>query len=344
MSLPRFLLVGSFLSSHTAIRTVGEELAQRLQQAGWPVTVTSTKRARLSRLLDMQRTIWTTGPFAVAQVEVYSGAAFLWAEAACVSLKILRIPLVLTLHGGGLPDFGRRWPYRVRRLLSAAKAATVPSTYLLEAMQPYRQDLRLLPNAIDLECYSFVPRRQLQPHLIWLRAFHQIYQPEMAPEVLALVSEDYPSAHLTMIGPDKGDGSFEITRRRALTLGVADRLILTKGIPKSEVPLQLATGDIFLNTSRTDNTPISVMEAMACGLCVVSTSAGGLSHLLEEGKEALLVPSDSPRAMAAAVRRLLEEADLASRLSQCGRRKAESFDWSLVLPQWQDLLRECARA
>ena len=81
---------------------------------------------------------------------------------------------------------------------------------------------------------------------------------------------------------------------------------------------------------------------MAAGLCIVSTNAGGIPYLLESGREALLTPVDDEAAMAAAVRRFLTEPELAGALSQQARRKAEQFDWSLVLPQWEPLLRAIA--
>jgi glycosyltransferase involved in cell wall biosynthesis len=100
----------------------------------------------------------------------------------------------------------------------------------------------------------------------------------------------------------------------------------------------MSRGDIFLNTTNVDNTPISVLEAMACGLCVVSTNVGGIPYLLEHEHDALLVPPDDPAAVATAVRRLLTEPDLAEQLSRNARQKAEKFDWSIILPQWEALL------
>lgn len=343
MSRPRVLLVGNFLSRHVATRTVGEELAERLAAAGWQVSATSGMLPRLPRLLDMQRAIWSRGPFAVAQVDVYSGAAFLWAEAACWSLGRRHTPYVLTLHGGGLPELARRRPRRVRRLLGGARVVTTPSPYLLTAMTPYRQDLRMLPNPLDLEAYPFAARRRARPHLVWLRAFHRIYNPELAPQVLVRIAAGHPEATLTMIGPDKGDGSLERTRKRAEALGVAGRVTFTGGVPKSDVPGLLGRADVFLNTSDVDNAPVSVTEAMACGLCVVSTDAGGLGDLVADGEDALLVRRDDPVAMAAAVERLLEDPDLAARLSAAARRRAEAHDWSRVLPQWERLFSENAR-
>lgn len=346
---PPVLLVGNFLSRHLATRTVAEELAARLAAAGWPVTSTSERLGRLARFVDMQRTIWRGGPnsdspWAVAQVDVYSGAAFLWAEAACWSLRRRGTPYVLTLHGGRLPDFAGRRPRRVRRLLASARAVTTPSPYLQRTMAPYRGDLRLLPNPLDLAAYPYACRERPRPRLVWLRAFHRIYRPELAPRVLARLVDEHPEATLTMIGPDKGDGSLERTRREAADLGVAERVTFTGGVPKEDVGRHLARGDVFLNTSDADNAPVSVTEAMACGLCVVTTDAGGLRDLVADGDDALVVPRGAAPEMASAVARLLGDPALAARLSANARRRAEALDWSRRLPEWEELLRSSARA
>ena len=141
-----------------------------------------------------------------------------------------------------------------------------------------------------------------------------------------------------MIGPDKGDGSRESMMDLALKLGVVDRVMCTGQVPKDEIPHWLHQGDIFLNTTRVDNTPISVLEAMACGLCIISTNVGGIPYMLEDEHDALLVPADDHAAMAKAVQRLLTEDGLAERLSGNARRKVEQFDWSNILPRWERLL------
>lgn len=78
---------------------------------------------------------------------------------------------------------------------------------------------------------------------------------------------------------------------------------------------------------------------MASGLCVVSTDVGGIPYLLENEHDALLVPPNDPEAMAAAVKRILTEPQLAERLSRNARRKAEQFDWSVILTKWEALLQ-----
>lgn len=333
------LLVGTFLSDTRGVRSVCEDLALRLSQAGWRVVTTSGKPGRLSRLIDITSTTWLKRhEYEVAQVDLYSGQAFIWAEAACSILRLANKPYVLTLHGGDLPSFAGRWPRRVRALLRSAAAVTVPSRYLLERMIQYRDDLQLQPNPLSLADYEFGFRSNPSPNLIWLRAFHRIYNPSLAPRVLALLVEEFPDIGLTMIGPDKEDGSLEEMWSVASKLGVEKRIHATGKVAKKEIPSWLNRSDIFLNTTNVDNTPVSVLEAMACGLCVVSTNVGGIPYLLKHERDALLTPKDDAPAMARAVRRILKVTRLAEHLSQNGRAKAESFDWSQILPRWEKIL------
>lgn len=334
------LLVGNFLSvARQGTRSVCEDLAERLGSSGWVVFTASNRPGRLKRLLDMVMTAWRRQHiYAIAQVDVYSGKAFVWAEVVCTLLRLIGKPYILTLHGGNLPAFARRWPGRVQRLFNPAVAITTPSHYLLEQMQSYRQDLCLLPNPLDLQRYAYRARIQPQPELVWIRAFHAIYNPSLAPQVVAQLTQDFPKIHLMMIGPDKGDGSLAKTQATAKDIAVSECITFQQGIPKTAVPYWMNTGDIFLNTTNVDNTPVTVMEAMACGLCIVSTNVGGVPYLLEHEYDALLVPPNDPAAMAQAVRRLLTEPGLGEKLSRNARQKAEQFDWSLILPRWETLL------
>lgn len=74
---------------------------------------------------------------------------------------------------------------------------------------------------------------------------------------------------------------------------IENTITLKAGIPKEKVAEFLEPQGNFINTTNYDNKPISVIEAMACGLCIVSTNVGGISYLLEDEKDALLVPPDN---------------------------------------------------
>jgi glycosyltransferase involved in cell wall biosynthesis len=277
-------------------------------------------------------------------VEAYSGRAFLWAEIVCRLLGFLKKPYVVALHGGNLPAFAGRSPGRVKRLLQRAGAVTAPSQYLLSRMYPYRADICLIPNPIELGHYPYRVRTKALPHLVWLRAFHGIYNPGLAPLVVRELCSSFPDITLTMVGPDKGDGALQATRDLIGRLGLHAKIEIIPGIPKSQVARTLAQHDIFINTTNVDNTPVSVMEAMASGLCIVSTNVGGLPFLLEHEKNALLVRPRDPQEMAAAVRRILAEPGLAEMLSRNARSKAEEFDWPVVLPRWESLFQKIISA
>ena len=337
------LFIDAFCGEGSGSYVVSRDLAKGLPEFGWRVLTTSHAEGPGGRALDIVRTaIARRRDYALAHISVYSGRAFLWAEMAAQAVMRTAHPFVLTLHGGRLPEFAASWPGRVRRLLGAARAVTCPSLYLRGEMASYCDHILEFPNPLNLGAYIFRPRTSPEPRLIWLRAFHEIYRPEHAVRVLAQVRRTYSNATLTMIGPDKNDGSLNRTVKLAGQLGVTDALQITGAVPKSKVPELLDRGDIFLNTSAVDNTPLSVLEAMASGLCVVSTNAGGLAHLLTSGEDSITSPVDDPAQMAESVLRLLADPSTAAMVSCRGRQKALCYDIRRILPRWDDLLERTA--
>lgn len=334
----RVLLLGNFLSAKRQHRHYCEDLAERLEAAGWQVTRASTRVARIARLADMASVIWRQrNEYDVAHVDVYSGLAFSWAELVTLELARLGKPFVVTMHGGSLPTFARQWPHRARRLFARAAAVTSPSDYLREQMRDFTRDVVVVPNGLDTSRYHFRLREHVGARLVWVRAFHRVYNPVMAVEVLARLCADRPDTTLRMIGPDRKDGSLEAVRRRARELGVEGQLDLVGPVANSNIPAELARADVFLNTASTDNAPISVLEAMATGLCVVSTRVGGIPYLVEHERHGLLVPAGSSGEAARAIQRLHENPELARSLSQHARTRALEYDWPVVIAQWNTL-------
>jgi glycosyltransferase involved in cell wall biosynthesis len=344
----RVLIVADFSASKQGNASVAEQLATKLRGSGDHVVTTSDKTNRALRVGDMVASaVRHRHAVDVAIIDVYSGAAFRWAEWTTSIVRSAGTPVIHVLRGGNLPKFAAANPDRVRRLFALSNAVVALSGFLYEEMAPYGPVAEVIPNPLEVGAYPFRRRSTAAPELVWLRSFNSIYNPTLGPRVLAQVASVYPatapaSARLTMIGSDQGDGTLQATEAVATELGVREQLVLKGRVPKSEVPHHLANGDIFINTTDVDNVPITVLEAMACGLCVVSTDVGGLPYLLADGVDALLVPRDDPKAMADAVLRIVEEPGLADRLSTNGRAKAESFDWSRVLPRWRSLIASVA--
>ncbi|HOW92793.1 MAG TPA: glycosyltransferase family 4 protein, partial [Anaerolineaceae bacterium] len=112
------------------------------------------------------------------------------------------------------------------------------------------------------------------------------------------------------------------------------------GVPHEQIPEWLDKADIFINTTNYDTAPRSVLEAMANGLCVVSTNVGGIPFLLKDEVDCLLVSPDDYEAMAHAILRILTEPNLAEHLSTNARNSTLELDWSTILPQWERLFTE----
>jgi len=98
----------------------------------------------------------------------------------------------------------------------------------------------------------------------------------------------------------------------------------------------------MLNPSTADNMPISILEALASGVPVVSTNAGGIPDLVADNETALLVPVGDAAAMAHAALRVLGEPALAQRLRYNGLACAGHFAWPEVFDRWMSAYRRAA--
>ena len=298
----------------------------------------SRRRDKLWRMAEMLWAVWRYGRAEQpVLIDTYSSLNF-WYAVACGGLcHLLGGRYLCVLHGGNLPDRLRRNPKWCRLLFGRAWRLVAPSGYLQAAFRAHGYEAEVIPNPIPIENYPFRLRKKLRPRLLWVRAFSAIYNPQMAIRVLHRLSARYPEASLCMVGPDK-DGSMAECRALARRLGVADRVCFTGLLPKAEWIALSADYDIFLNTTNVDNTPVSVIEAMALGLPVVCTDAGGLPWLVEDGVTGMIVPCGDEKGMVEQVRNLLNDGHLAEKLSRNGRLQAEKFAMQEVVTAWKDLL------
>jgi L-malate glycosyltransferase len=139
-----------------------------------------------------------------------------------------------------------------------------------------------------------------------------------------------------MVGPEK-DGSLASTMKNSELLNLDVKF--TGKLTKPEwIDLSLDY-DVFINTTHFDNTPISVIEAMALGLPVVSTNVGGLPFLLENNINALLVNDNDVNRMVKAIVFLIENKHQAKAICLNARDLTESFDWNIVKNQWFEILK-----
>jgi len=271
-------------------------------------------------------------------IDTYSTQNFYYAVAVGNLCRLLRIPYVPILHGGNLPERLQTSKALSYKLFHGAKTNVAPSRYLMEAFnsEGYK-NLTYIPNTIEIADYPFLLRNSIRPKLLWVRAFAEIYNPILALKVLESLINDFPDATLCMIGPDK-DGSLQKCREYAVARNLP--VTFTGKLSKEEWRQKSSSYDIFLNTTYFDNAPVSVIEAMALGMPVVSTNVGGIPYLVMDEVNGLLVQPNDPAAFVKAIHRLCGDAHLTESLSKNARTKAEEFDWKNVKQHWSTLLKQ----
>jgi glycosyltransferase involved in cell wall biosynthesis len=92
--------------------------------------------------------------------------------------------------------------------------------------------------------------------------------------------------------------------------------------------------DCFLNGSRIDNQPLSILEAFASGLPVITTNAGGIPDVVTDGVTALMVDKDDHEALARSAITLLEQPELVDRIVSAARDECKRYTWEAVRTDW----------
>lgn len=340
---PVVCIVGPLVGRNRGrVTTQGEKLWDLLTSAGYKVIAVSTSESRYVRLAEILATIAARrSEIDVLVVFTYGLKSFVVEDLATLLASRLRIPIVMSLCGGTLPQFMARFPRWTDRVFKRADKIVCQSNYLSRAMQERGYVSEIVSNMIDIDGYRFRRRTSVKPRLFWMRTFEDLYNPELAIRTLVRVRARHPEATLVMAGQDspfRREVEASVVRH-----GAGGAVRFAGFLDLAGKAREGDAADVFLNTPRIDNRPICVVEAAALGLPIVSTNVGGMPDLLDDGRTGLLVPDDDDRAMANAVLRLLDEPELAERLSAAGRVLAEQSSSALVRPQWERLLGDVSR-
>jgi phosphatidylinositol alpha-1,6-mannosyltransferase len=149
----------------------------------------------------------------------------------------------------------------------------------------------------------------------------------------ALLSPDYPDLGYAVAGVGEIQPSLVALAR---SLGVGERVRFLGSVPDDCLPQLLNTATIYLGPSRemhdkVEGFGIALVEASACGVPVVGGASGGIPDAVRDGETGLLTDPESPPAIAATLRRLLDDEVLRARLGAGGRAAVEShYNWERV--------------
>ncbi|HJT21265.1 MAG TPA: glycosyltransferase family 4 protein [Nitrospira sp.] len=274
-------------------------------------------------------------------VHIYSASywSFLLAPVpAIVAARRLRKPIVLNYHSGEAADHLAHWGSLVHPWLKMVDEIVVPSEFLREVFARHGYQATVIPNIIETGRFPYRARVPLAPACLSVRNFEPHYGVEQTLIAFALLQTVFPEASLTAAG--QGPQEDEL-KHLAGALGVRHVRFIGPVHPDS-MPALYDVHSIFLNSSFVDNQPLSILEAMASGMPVVSTGVGDIPHMIEDGETGTLVPVGDPAAMAKAATLLLQRPERTLLMAQRAKESLARFAWAQIGPAWADLYRRLA--
>ncbi|WP_336973138.1 glycosyltransferase family 4 protein [Sphingobium aromaticiconvertens] len=243
--------------------------------------------------------------------------------------RLLGVRQLLHLHGSGydewyagLAGFRQRM---VRAFFRSADAVVTMGTYwqrfAIETLEVPAERVHLISNGVADRPLADGAGVGEPPNLIFMGIVGKRKGVDVLLEALA-----EPALRAlpwrAIIG---GNGEVDAARRRADELGLTDRVEFTGWIGAEEVHSILCRGDVYVLPSRQENQPMSILEAMACGLPVVSTLIGAIPEQVIDGETGFLVPPGEAGALADALQRLLGDAELRKRLGRQGQMRQRAL-------------------
>lgn len=333
----KIFYIGNKLSKYGKTPTNVETLGKQLEEFCDVVSV-SDKNNKALRILDVVFSIIRNCRADYVLIDTYSTSNFYITAIASSLCRLFKLKYIPILHGGNLPERLEQSPKMSKNIFDNSYINVSPSCYLnYEFKRHGYENVVTIPNNIFIKDYNFKQRVSFQPRLLWVRSFDKTYNCEMALEVLRLLSEKYPEAVLCMVGPDK-DGSMQSVKDLAAKYRLTERLRITGKMSKTDWHKLSEEYDIFISTTNFDNTPVSVIEAMALGLPVVSTNVGGVPYLIDDGKDGLLCEKGNAEYMAEKIIQIVSSPEKSKDICINARKKVETFDWSVVKEQWRIIL------
>jgi glycosyltransferase involved in cell wall biosynthesis len=339
---PRIAIVAASLEILGGQGVQADSLARALRADGYrvtfvPINPSFPRGLRWLRQVKYLRTVLNQALYIprllrlrsadVAHVFSASYMSFLIAPVpAMLAARLFGTRVVLHYHSGEADDHLANWGGLVHPWLRLAHEIVVPSNYLAGVFARYGYRVRVIPNVVDLSRFVYQERTPLGPRLLSTRNLEPYYRVDVVLDAFAKLKVRYPDATLTVAGY----GSEEPRLRERAVDGVR----FVGRVAPDAMPALCAGADILMNASVVDNQPVSILEAFASGLAVVSTPTGDIPSMVRHGKTGLLVPTGDPESLASAVATLLDDPERARAITRRARDLVNGFTWAAVRDHW----------
>jgi glycosyltransferase involved in cell wall biosynthesis len=336
--MKNILYIGNNLSKTGKTQTTIESLSEHLRNEGYTVYTFSNKNNKIVRLFDMLLGILKKSRKTdYVLIDTYSTQNFYYAYLSSQLCRVLQLKYIPILHGGNLPNRLQNNPRLSKALFCHAYKNVSPSLYIKSEFEKKGySNIVCIPNTIDISSYRYKQRSYETVNLLWVRSFSKIYNPLLVIKLLKALQDEGFKTTLCMVGPE-GDGSLKEAQNLAKSMKV--EVTFTGKLSKKEWINLSEDYNIFINTTNFDNMPVSVMEAMALGLPIISTNVGGMPFIIENGHNGILVNPNNIEKFVKSVKWIQSHPDEVKIMTKNARGNVEQFDNKLVMKKWYSLLQ-----
>jgi glycosyltransferase involved in cell wall biosynthesis len=310
-----------------------------------PAVIGRVKGLRaLFRLVPYLWQVWClAGRVEVIHVMANSGWSWqLYSSPVIWTGWLRRTPVIVNYRGGEAGSYLRKSFSWVKPTLDRASFVVVPSGFLEDVFAQFAVKTTVIPNIIDQERFKPESRAQTPDsfNLIATRNLEPIYGLDTAIRAIGIARESIPDVRLKIAG--SGPQRKEL---QALVhdLNLEEHIEFVGRLGSAEIISLYQSADGLLNPTTVDNMPNSVLEALSCGVPVISTDVGGVPYMVRHEHTALLVPPGDAQQMADAIKRLFADPALRKKLSSAGLAEVRQYAWPEVRSQWLDLYNCAAR-
>lgn len=298
-----------------------------------PGVRTAVRHALLARtLVRVARTCDVIHVFAPAY-----WAFLLSAGIAVAAGRRVGRPVIVNYHSGEAPDHLAARPRSVRWVLRRAAMLVVPSEFLARVFAQHGYAARVIRNGVDPARFQWRARAAPYRRLLCTRHFERHYDVGTALRAFARIRRERPDARLTLVGGGSEEGRL---RRLRDELELGDTVTFAGRAPPAEIQRHYDAHDVYLNSSVVDNQPLSILEAMSAGLVVVTTAAGGIVDLVDDGRTGRLAPPGSADALAQAAMAVMDDEAGFGALARAAREATARHDPVQVAAAWLAVYRE----
>jgi colanic acid/amylovoran biosynthesis glycosyltransferase len=332
------LQISNIASKITGSIAYQESLSIQLEKLGIKsVSVSGVKNIYLRFIHIFITLIRYTGSVKIVLIHSFSTKAYWITVLASFYSILFRKKFICVLHGGDYPNRIRKSYTLTKFIVNRAYMVISPSIYLKYHFDKLGVNTVFIPNAVELDVFPFKERFDFCPKIIWVRALKNIYNPAMAIKMVNNLKKMGWEPKLLMVGPFIDD-SFETCKKLITSLNLSENVEFTGRISHKDWAKKSIDYDIFINTTNIDNMPLSVLQAMSLGLPVISTNAGGMEFLIEDGINGFKVNVDSDLEMANKIDFLLRNQHLLQSVTEKAMEELKLYSWETVLPRWKEIL------